>query len=121
MHRHPNARLTQRGSFRLVTQHLDHGRSIAELVAENGISLRCSYRWLSHSRSGGQASLVDRRSVRRTQRQTLDPQQLQHAVDLSHQRMDLRHIARPLQASLSTVSRALNPRCNGTSGSGPAT
>jgi hypothetical protein len=32
--------------------------------------------------------------VRRTQRRTLDPQQLQHAVDLRHQRLHLRHVAR---------------------------
>ena len=42
MHSHPNARLTQRGRLRLVNQHLEHGRSLAELTAENGISLRCA-------------------------------------------------------------------------------
>ena len=67
MHSHPNARLTQKGRLRLVTQHLEHGRSLVELAAENGISLRCAYRWLARYRSGGAASLADRRSVRRTQ------------------------------------------------------
>nr|WP_254970593.1 leucine zipper domain-containing protein [Cyanobium sp. Candia 9D4] len=43
MHSHPNARLTQRGRLRLVIQHLEHGRRLAELAAENGISLRCAY------------------------------------------------------------------------------
>jgi hypothetical protein len=47
MHSHPNARLTQRGRLRLVIQQLEHGRSLAELTAENGISLRCAYRWLA--------------------------------------------------------------------------
>lgn len=65
MHSHPNARLTQRGRLRLVNQHLEHGRSLAELAAENGISLRCAYRWLARFRQGGPASLADRRSVRR--------------------------------------------------------
>jgi hypothetical protein len=46
MHSHPNARLTQKGRLRLVTQHLEHGRNLAELAAESGISLRCAYRWL---------------------------------------------------------------------------
>jgi len=46
MHSHPNARLTQKGRLRLVTQHLEHGRSLKKLAAENGISLRCAYRWL---------------------------------------------------------------------------
>lgn len=47
MHSHPNARLTQKGRLRLVTQHLEHGRSLSELAVENGISLRCAYRWLA--------------------------------------------------------------------------
>ena len=46
--------------------------------------------------------------MRRTQRRTLDPQQLQQAVDLRHQRLHLRHIARLLQAPFSTVARALS-------------
>jgi len=45
MQSHPNARLTKRGRGRLVSQHLEHGRSLAELAAENGISVRCAYRW----------------------------------------------------------------------------
>lgn len=108
MHSHPNALLTQKGRLRLVTQHLEHGRSLSELAAENGISLRCAYRWLARYRSGGPASLADPRSVRRTQRRTLDPQQLQDAVDLRHQRLHLRHIARLLHAPFSTVARTLS-------------
>jgi hypothetical protein len=52
--------------------------------------------------------LADRRSVRRHQRRTLDPQQLQQAVDLRHQRCTLRLIARALEAPLSTVGRVIN-------------
>ncbi|WP_411869211.1 leucine zipper domain-containing protein [Vulcanococcus limneticus] len=44
--------------------------SLAELDTGNGISLRCSYRWLARYSSDGAASLADRCSVRRTQRQT---------------------------------------------------
>ncbi len=65
MHSHPNARLTQKGRLRLVSQHLEHGRSLAELAAENGINLRCAYRWLARYRSGAAASLADGCSVRR--------------------------------------------------------
>ncbi|WP_255116604.1 leucine zipper domain-containing protein [Synechococcus sp. HJ21-Hayes] len=68
IHTHANARLTQRGRLRLVTQHLHKNRSLPELAAEAGISLRCAYKWLARFRSGGAASLADRRSVRRTQR-----------------------------------------------------
>ena len=108
IHTHANARLTQRGRLRLVSQHLNHHRSLAELAAEAGISLRCAYKWLARYRSGGAAALVDRRSVRRSQRRTLDPQQLQQAVEFRHQRLHLRHIARLLAAPFSTVARVLN-------------
>jgi hypothetical protein len=77
---------------------------------------------------------VDRRGVRRTQRRTLDPQQLQRAVDLRHERCTLRRVARVLAAPLSTVGRVLKAigvdgsrtcsqpsRCAGTNGHSPAT
>ena len=51
---------------------------------------------------------ADRRSVRRTQRLTLDSQRLQRAVELRQERHHLRHIARLLAAPFSTVARALN-------------
>jgi hypothetical protein len=47
-------------------------------------------------------------SVRRTQRRTLDPQQLQQAVDHRHQRCTLRRIAKALKAPLATVGRVMN-------------
>ena len=77
------------------------------LATQAGISLRSAYKWLARYRTGGVAALADRRSVRRTQRRTLDPQQLQHAVDLRHQRCTLRRIAKVLKAPLSTVGRAM--------------
>jgi ribosomal protein S10 len=58
-------------------------------------------------RSRGPTALADRRSVRCTQRQTLDPKQLQQAVELWQQRLHLRHIARLLKVHFSTVVRAL--------------
>jgi hypothetical protein len=66
MHSHLNARLTQKGRLRLMSQHLEHGRSLRELAVEHGncfaeafgYSLRCAYRWLARYRSGGPASLA---------------------------------------------------------------
>ena len=107
MHTHANARLTQRGRLRLVSQHLNGHRPLAELAKESGIGLRFAYKWLARYRSGGVAALADRRSVRRSQRRTLDTNRLQHAVELSHLRLQLRHIARLLAAPFSTVARAL--------------
>jgi hypothetical protein len=109
MHSHPNACLTQKGRLRLMSKRLEHGRSLAEHADENGISLRGAYRWLAHHGSGGPASsLADRRSVRRTQRRTLDPQQLQYAVDLRHHRLQFRHIDRLVQAPFSAVAGTLS-------------
>ena len=44
MHSHPISCVSQKARLRLMTQHLDHGRSLAELAAENEINLRCAYR-----------------------------------------------------------------------------
>jgi transposase InsO family protein len=108
MHSHPLARLTPLSRERLIRRHLDEKLPLRSLAAEVGISLRTAYKWLARFRSGGVTALADRRSVRRTQRRTLDPQQLQQAVDLRHQRCTLRRIARALQVPLSTVGRTLN-------------
>jgi len=51
--------------------------------------------------------LVERRSEPRSQRRTLDPKEVQQAVDLRHQRWTSRNIARLLAATLSTVGRNL--------------
>jgi transposase InsO family protein len=107
MHTHPNARLTPHGRERLLRRHIDHGEPLREVAAQAGISLRTAYKWLARFRAGGHTSLADRRSVRRNQRRTLDPQQLQHAVVLRHQRCTLRRIAKTLGAPLSTVGRVM--------------
>ena len=100
--------LTPISRERLIRRHLDEGVPLKALAAEAGISLRSAYKWLARFRSGGPSALADRRSVRRHQRRTLDPQQLQQAVDLRHQRCTLRRIARALEAPLSTVGRVIN-------------
>jgi len=108
MHTHPNSRLTPLGRERLLRRHIEEHLPLPTLAAQAGISIRTAYKWLARYRSGGPSTLVDRRSLRRTQRRTLNPQRLQHAVDLRHQRLHLRHIARLLQAPFSTVARALS-------------
>lgn len=107
MHSHPNARLTLISRERLIRRHLDEHQPLKALAVEAGISLRTAYKWLARFRSGGPACLADRRSVRRTQWRRLDPQQLQHAQDLRHQRCTLRRIAKSLGAPLSTVGRVM--------------
>ena len=107
MYTHANASLTQKVRLRLVSQYLNDHRLLAQLAVEAGISLRCAYKWLARYRSGGPASLADRRSVCRTQRLTLDPHRLHCAVELRHQRLHLCYVARLLAASFSTVATAL--------------
>jgi transposase InsO family protein len=108
MHSHPNARLTPISRERLIRRHLDEGVPLKALAGEAGISLRSTYKWLARFRQGGSAALADRRSVRRTQRRTLDPQQLQQAVELRHQRCTLRRIAKALKAPLATIGWVIN-------------
>ena len=107
MHTHPNARLTPLGRERMLRRHIDDGEPLAVVAAQVGLSLRSAYKWLARYRSGGVAALVDRRSVRRHQRRTLDPQQLQRARELRHERGTLRRVATLLAAPLSTVGRTL--------------
>ncbi|MBM5802334.1 MAG: DDE-type integrase/transposase/recombinase, partial [Cyanobacteria bacterium K_DeepCast_35m_m2_023] len=107
MHTHPNARLTPLGSERLVRRHIDERLPLADLACHAGISLRTAYKRLARFRSDGPAALVDRRSVRRTQRRTLDPQQQQQATALRHERCTMRRIAKALAAPLSTTERWL--------------
>ena len=107
MHTHPNARLTPLGRERLLRRHIEEHLPLPTLAAQAGISIRTAYKWLARYRAGGASALVDRRSVRRTQRRTLDPQQLQRAIDLRHERCTLRRVARVLAAPLATVGRVL--------------
>jgi transposase InsO family protein len=107
MHTHPNARLTPLSRERLLRRHIDHGDPLAGFAAQAGISLRTAYKWLARFRSGGAMALADPRSVCRTQRRTLGPQQLQHAVNLRHQRCTIRRIAKVVGSPVSTVARAM--------------
>jgi hypothetical protein len=66
MHSQPNARRTQRGGHRLVTQQLEHVCSLPVLAAENRISLRCAYSCLARYRSGVPTNLAKRWRVRRS-------------------------------------------------------
>jgi transposase len=109
MHTHPNARLTAVGRERLVRRHIDEAVPLTNLASQAGISLRTAYKWLSRYRSGGASALVDRRSVRRNQRRTLDPQQEQQARALRHERCTMRCIAKDLAAPLSTVAVGSKP------------
>jgi hypothetical protein len=63
--------------------------------------------WLAFVHVRRASGLADRRSVRRTQRRTFDPQQLQRTVELRQQRCTLRRIARLLLLPIKTLARAM--------------
>ncbi len=107
MHTHPKALLTPIGRERLIRQHLEVGRSLAQLAADHRISVRTDRKWLVRFHSGGPAALADRRRVRRSRRRTVDSHQLQLAVELRHQRYTLRRIARLLLVRICTLGRAM--------------
>jgi hypothetical protein len=81
----------------LVSQYLNDHRPLVDLASEAGITLRCAYKWLTGYRSGGVSAMADTASIR-----------LQQAVELRHQRLHLRHIARLLAAPFYNAARALN-------------
>ncbi|WP_233133880.1 leucine zipper domain-containing protein [Synechococcus sp. BO 8801] len=107
MHSHTLACLKPISRERIIRRPLDKGVPLKPLAAQAGISLRSTYMWLARYLEGGVTALADRRSLRRTQRRTLDPPQLQQAVDLRHQRCTLHRIARLLLVPISTLARAM--------------
>ena len=107
MHTQPNALLTPLGRVRLLRRHIEEHLPLPTLAAHAGLSIRTAYKGLARYRSGGASALMDRCSVRRTQRRTLDSLQLQRAVELRHERCSLRRLAKVLVAPLSPVGRVL--------------
>jgi hypothetical protein len=63
MHAQDNFCMMQRRPLRLVSQYLHGNRTLHELAAEKGISLRCVYKWLTLICSGSVISLIYWRCV----------------------------------------------------------
>ena len=68
---HANARLNMHGRRLLVARVLGHGRPVAHVAKELGVSRQCAHRWINRFRDFGDAGLADRssrplRSPRRT-------------------------------------------------------
>lgn len=59
---HANARLNFHGRRVLVERVLDHGRPVAHVAKELGISRQCAHRWIARFRAEGEAGLYDRSS-----------------------------------------------------------
>ena len=59
---HANARLNLHGRRLLVERVITHGRPVAHVAKELGVSRQCAHRWISRFRAEGEAGLVDRSS-----------------------------------------------------------
>ena len=59
---HANARLNSHGRRLLVERVLGHGRPVAHVAKELGVSRQCAHRWIKRYRDLGAAGLVDRSS-----------------------------------------------------------
>ena len=68
---HANARLNAHGRRLLVERVIDHGRPVAHVAKELGISRQCAHRWVARFLAEGEAGLLDRSSrPRRCPRRT---------------------------------------------------
>lgn len=68
---HANARLNAHGRRLLVERVLEHGRPVAHVAKELGISRQCAHRWINRYKQAGEAGLRDRSSrPRRCPRRT---------------------------------------------------
>lgn len=59
---HRNARLNVHGRLLIVSRVIDHGRPVAHVAKELGISRQCAHRWINRFRAEGPAGLQDRSS-----------------------------------------------------------
>jgi transposase InsO family protein len=59
---HANARLTVHGRRLLVERVVAHGRPVAHVAKELGVSRQCAHRWVARFRAEGEAGLLDRSS-----------------------------------------------------------
>ena len=91
----------------MLRQHIAAHLPLSTLAGLEGISILTAYKSLARYHSRYTTALVDRRSVRHTQRLTLDPRQLQRTVDLRDECCILRRVAKVLAAPLSFMGRIL--------------
>ena len=59
---HANARLNLHGRRLLVSRVIEHGRPVAHVAKELGVSRQCAHRWVARFRAEGDAGLLDRSS-----------------------------------------------------------
>lgn len=84
---HANARLNLHGRRLLIVRVIDHGRPVAHVAKELGVSRQCAHRWVARFRAEGEIGLLDRSSrPRRCPRRT--------TAEVEQQVLDLRRVQR---------------------------
>jgi len=73
---HANARLTAHGRWLLVQRVRVHGRPVAHVARELGVSRQCAHRWVARFDAEGRAGLVDRSSRPRRLARATSPEQV---------------------------------------------
>ncbi|UTM39957.1 IS481 family transposase (plasmid) [Rhodococcus pyridinivorans] len=79
---HANARLNAHGRRLLVERVLGHGRPVAHVAKELGISRQCAHRWINRFKQAGEAGLVDRSSAPKRCPRRTSPEVEQRVLEL---------------------------------------
>ena len=81
---HANARLNLHGRRLLVERIITHGRPVAHVAKELGVSRQCAHRWVARFRAEGEAGLLDRSSRPRHCPRRTPAEVEQQVVELRH-------------------------------------
>jgi transposase InsO family protein len=105
---HANARLTPHGRWLLVQRVRVHGRPIAHVARELGVSRQCAHRWVARFDAEGRAGLADRSSRPRRLARATAPAQVETVLAArSTARCGPDELARLTGTPARTVSRIL--------------
>jgi transposase InsO family protein len=104
---HANAPLSPIGRRRVVDRVVVEGWSVVAAAEAAGVSERTVYRWLARWRAGGEAGLVDRRSVPGRIPHKTPADRVSAICALRQHRLTGAEIAERLRMPLSTVSAVL--------------
>ena len=105
---HANARLTPHGRWLLVQRVRVHGRPVAHVARELGVSRQCAHRWVARFDAQGMAGLVDRSSrPHRSPRATSGEQVAVVLAERARARCGPDELARTTGVPARTISRLL--------------
>lgn len=105
---HANARLTPRGRWLLVERVRVHGRPVAHVAREMGVSRQCAHRWVRRYDEHGPAGLQDRSSRPRSSPRQTPPEKVEAVLAArTEDRIGPDELSRRTGVPARTVSRIL--------------